>query len=314
MLALTYSRVAFASSLLTTKRRSLSVKDPSWGRSTDKLCSLGTLVEICCRRCRSLGWVSGERCPSPIAITVSDTGKCRGDPPPFGTCHDADPTAGCVLSGGAAVWMAASSPLAAAACAEEAGVWDVEGVARSAALRTMAGKRMKRGPDSDESIVVTLSLMSVSNRCAGSIGPEYPRRMADVIPLEASNITSRSSLMARVFACLRSRSATDALLGSSEPGSYVTPMGSCLARTTKGAGLCSRLEVTYSLNVLASPEFSANTRNWMWMGPSCCRLTTVFCSLETLVTTWSSTSRILAGVPSATFPSPTAATKRFTAM
>mmetsp|Transcript_19356 Transcript_19356/g.37655 ORF Transcript_19356/g.37655 Transcript_19356/m.37655 type:complete len:238 (+) Transcript_19356:429-1142(+) len=91
-----YSRVAFASSLLTTNSRSLMVRDPSCGKSTERWCSFGTFVEICCSRCRSLGCVFGANSPSPITTTIKLTGKCRGDPPDAG-CHDDDSMAGRVL-------------------------------------------------------------------------------------------------------------------------------------------------------------------------------------------------------------------------
>eukprot|EP00961_Rhodomonas_salina_P109260 1470806-Rhodomonas_salina.1 len=63
--------------------------------------------------------------------------------------------------------------------------------------------------------------------------------MAAVTPLSLSRITSRRSLMARVLACLRKRSATFAFEGSMAAVSYATAIGNALASRIKGHGTCS---------------------------------------------------------------------------
>ena len=59
-------------------------------------------------------------------------------------------------------------------------------------------------------------------------------------PITSVGRTSRKSLMARVLACFRNRSAIADEAGSSAAGSYTTAMGSCRTSMMKGHGICRR--------------------------------------------------------------------------
>mmetsp|Transcript_68641 Transcript_68641/g.162824 ORF Transcript_68641/g.162824 Transcript_68641/m.162824 type:complete len:333 (-) Transcript_68641:527-1525(-) len=174
-----------------------------------------------------------------------------------------------------------------------------------------AAKTMQRLPSSSSSAWVRAAITSKS-LCAGCNAPWWPRSIAWVIPTALFPMASRSTFTARVFACLRRRSATEASERSSVCGSYSTAIGRCLARTTKGAGVWSRCAEMYSPTALASSLLTTKTRILRSIVRPSDTSTFVFCSFGTFRMIWLSRSWTLMGVSRAMFPSAIAVTNRLT--
>mmetsp|Transcript_95769 Transcript_95769/g.154470 ORF Transcript_95769/g.154470 Transcript_95769/m.154470 type:complete len:220 (-) Transcript_95769:1294-1953(-) len=164
----------------------------------------------------------------------------------------------------------------------------------------------------------------------GADGPACPKRILLLSLSEFSMSNSRTSLTARVLACLRSRSAVPWFVGSTVSASYSMAMGRIGHKTTTGAGVCSSCEAMYPCTAFASSLFATNTRSFTSISllslplspernmgllppPILSRRTMrIICSLGTFEEACCSRSRTRGGVFESRVPSPTTATKSAT--